>query len=169
MNKRRIPKLIIVADEIEGNRWGLKQEEQMFTCQDCGSMIFYVKKILGVVAEELDYAIMGWRSNRHYSIREIGIEIYCAECGTSSEYYNHFSYDKDSIICEHKDIDGEEIAEIEYCLRQFNEKGDFKPSYNFNEARILKEKLFSYEKKHPLKVDSLKKKTKKVKKKGGKK
>ena len=158
MNKRRIPKLIIVADEIKGNTWSLKQEEQMYTCQDCGSMIFYVKKILGVVVEELDIGIMGWRSNRHYSIREIGLNTYCAECGTFSDCYHTFLYDKGSVICEYEDIGGEGVAEIAYCLRQFNEKGDFKSSFNFGETKVLKEKLLEYEKKHPLKINKIKNK-----------
>ena len=167
MNKKRIPKLIIVADEIKSDSgWGLKQEEQMFTCQDCGGMIFYVKKILGVVAEELDIGIMGWRCDRNYSIREIGIDVYCAECGSCLEYYHSFSYDKESVVCEYKDIEGEEICEIEYCLRQFNEKGDFKSSFKSGESRLLKEKLLNYEKKHPVKVKKVRK-VKKGKMKGG--
>lgn len=163
MNKKRIPKLIIVADDIESDSmWSLRQEEQSCTCQDCGGMIFYIRKVWGVVAEDLDIGIMGWRGKRHYSLNELGINIYCAECGSSSEYYHSFSYDKDLVVCEHKDLDGEEMAEINYCLRQFNEKGDFKSSFNSSEVRLLKEKLLEYEKKHPFKID-------KIKKKGGKK
>jgi len=152
MNKERIPKLIIKPDEIEMN-WNLKQEEQMFTCQSCGSMIFYVKKILGVIAEETDYQIYGWRGKRNYRIIEIGIDIFCSECGEHNEWYHTFRYDKDQVVCEYDDIGGEETGEIEFCLRQFNEKGKFTPLFKTGEARLLKEKLLEYEKKHPIKIN----------------
>jgi len=150
MNKIRIPKLIIRADQIESN-WGLRQEEQITTCQYCGGMIFYVKKILGVVAEE-GCQILGWRSERNYQIREIGLTIFCAECGAHSENYHTFQYSKDAVVCTYEDIDGEEKEAIDFCLRQFNEKGDFIPPINTIELKLLKEKLKNYEKKHPLKL-----------------
>ena len=154
--KDRIPKLIIKAEEIEAN-WNLKQEEQMFTCQSCGSMIFYIKKILGVVAEESLFQIVGWRGKRNYQIREVGINLFCAECGKTNEYYHTFQYDKDAVVCNYDDIDGEEVNEIEFCLRQFNEKGKFTPLFKTGEAKLLKEKLEEYEKKHPIKLNKKKK------------
>lgn len=162
MNKKRIPKLIITADQIEEG-WGLRQEEQMTTCQSCGGMIFYVKKILGVIAEEMDFGVIGWRSKRNYRFTEIGLDIFCAECGDHHEYYHSFQYDKDAVVCEYTDLDGEEQGAIELCLRQFNEKGDFTPLYKTGEVTLLKDKLKAYELKHPIKLNnsSTKKKVKK--------
>ena len=165
MDKNRIPKLIITADQIESN-WGLRQEEQITTCQYCGGMIFYVEKILGVTAEENDYKIMGWRSKRNYSLTEIGLDIFCAECGKHSEGYHTFQYDKDAVVCAYDDIDGEEKEAIDFCLRQFNEKGDFTPPYHTAELKVLKKKLMDYEKKHPIKKEKAKKKKGKIKKSG---
>jgi len=163
-NKQRIPKLIVRADQIEGSGcFGLTHEEEMYKCYDCGGMIFYVKKILGIVAEESDFQIMGYRSKRRYSICPIGFNIYCSECSCFREDFSSFQYDKDAVVCSYDDIDGEEIAEIEFCLRQFNEKGNFTPLFATGESRVLKEKLMEYEKEHPIKVE--KKKIKKVRKK----
>ena len=152
MNKKRIPELVIIPDQIKGSTfWGLKLEENMFTCQDCGSMIVYVQKILGVTANDLDYSIVGWRSMRDYRISEIGINLYCAKCGESIELYHNFCWQKDQVVCEYDALEGEEMVDIEYCLRQFNEKGDFVPRFKTGETKLLKEKLVEYEKKHPLK------------------
>lgn len=157
MNKKRIPELVILPSEISGGTWGLKLEENMFTCTDCSSMIFYVKKIYGVIAENLEYSIIGWRSERHYQITEIGINLYCAKCGESREVFHNFCWDKDQVVCEYDDLDGEEMIDIEYCLRQFNERGDFTPRFKTGEAKLLKEKLIEYEKKHPVKLKKLNK------------
>ena len=153
MNKKRIPELVIIPDQINGSTWGLKLEENMFTCQDCGSMLVYVKKMLGVVAQDLDYGIVGWRSMRDYRVSEIGINLYCAKCGESIELFHKFVWHKDQVVCEYDDLEGEEMVDIEYCLRQYNEKGKFTPRYNNYEAKVLREKLAEYEKKHPIKLN----------------
>lgn len=153
--QERIPKLVIKPDEIDGpDCFGFNLNDNTTTCRDCGSHLFYIKKELGVIAEESDYGIMGNRSNennRTYRISEIGLVLYCAECGEFEENYTNFCYDKDTIVCSWDELGGSEVVEIEYCLHQWDQKGDFKPQWKCSELIYLKEQLKEYEKKHPLK------------------
>lgn len=170
--QERIPKLVIKPGEIEdSSHWALSLNDNTTTCGGCGSHLFYIKQELGVVAEENDFGIWGNRSNktnRTYCVREIGLTLYCAECGEYEETYHNFCYDKDTMVCTWDELSAVEKVEIEYCLYQWNQKGDFKPQWKCVEANYLKKKLKEYEKKHPLKLEKRRvKKKKKVK--GGKK
>ena len=169
--QERMPKLVIKPDEIDGpDAFGLNLNDNTVTCLDCGSHLFYIKEDLGVVAEESDYGIWGNRpnkNNRTYRVREVGLSIFCAECGAFNEIYHSFCYDKDTIVCSWDELGGAEKVEVEYCLNQFNQKGDFTPQWKTAETNVLKEKLIEYEQKHPIKLE--KKKVKKKKVKGGKK
>ena len=169
--QERMPKLVIKPDEIDGpDAFGLNLNDNTVTCLDCGSHLFYIKEDLGVVAEESDYGIWGNRpnkNNRTYRVREVGLSIFCAECGAFNEIYHSFCYDKDTIVCSWDELGGAEKVEVEYCLHQWDQKGDFTPQWKSTETNVLKEKLIEYEQKHPIKLE--KKKVKKKKVKGGKK
>lgn len=148
--KDRIPKLVILPGEISDNTgFALNLNEDTVTCNDCGSHLFYIKIEWGVVVEEHDYGILGNRSKRIYALREVGFALYCAECGQFEESYWKWFYPEDKVICTWDEINGAEKSEIEYCLRQFDQKGDFTPQYKCAEVNLLKEKLKEYEKKHP--------------------
>ena len=164
--KKQIHELVILPSEIkDNNSWGLNLNNNTTTCGDCGSHLFYIKEELGVVAEEHDMMIMNNRGHRMYNIRPIGLVLYCAKCSSFSEVYHSFCYDKDTIVCSWDELGGAEKIEIEYCLDQWDQKGDFKPQYKCSEVIYLKEKLKEYEKKHPLKLENKRKKLKKRKKK----
>jgi len=155
----RMPKLVIKPDEIEDkNYWALNLNENTTTCRDCGSHLFYIKEDLGVVVEENDYMVMHNRSEKAYAIRPIGLTLFCAECGAVGELYHSFCYDEDKVVCSWDELGSVEKVEIEYCLNQFNQKGDFTPQWKCSEANFLKQKLREYEKLHPLKLEKKRKK-----------
>jgi len=158
MHKKRIPMLVISPSEI-GDRslFGLNLNDNVIKCHECGSHLFYIKIEWGVVVEDFLYGVLGNRSNRCYALREIGLVIYCSICSEFNEHYGKYFYPEDKLVCTWDEIDGPERAEIEHCLHQFNQKGRFNPLYKCSEARILKEKLMDYEKRHPIK-DHIKKK-----------
>ena len=160
--QERIPKLVIKPSEIDGqDMFGLNLNDNTTTCRDCGSHLFYLKQELGVVAEENEFGIYNNLSNRTYNIRPVGLVLYCAECGEFEENYVNFCYDKDTIVCTWNELGDTEKVEIEYCLNQWDQKGDFTPQYKGIETITLKEKLKEYEKKHPIKsLIKPKKKTK---------
>jgi len=162
MFKKRIPKSVIRVDEIESKEiFGLNLNENTVACDCCGSYLCYIKTNLGVVAEDDDYGIIGNRGNRTYNVREIGLTIYCAECGEYIESYSSFSYDRDKVVCTWDELGDSEKAEIDYCLSQWDQKGDFKPQWKCSEVNVLKEKLKEYEKKHPIKNENKKNKRRK--------
>lgn len=166
--QERIPKLVIKPNEIDGQDvfgLNLSLNDNTVKCTDCGSHLFYIKIHWGIVAENDDYSILGNKSNRTYCLREVGMHLYCAECGVFEEMYHKWYYPEDKIIMTFEEVEMAEKCEVEYCLRQWDQKGDFKPQYNWSELISLKEKLKEYEKKHPIKLDKkpIKKKQKKRK------
>ncbi len=162
MYQKKQHKLVIIPNEIRDNaHWALNLNDDTITCSDCGSHLFYIKIEWGVVAEDNNYGIMGNRqniTNRTYNLREVGFALYCAECGEFEEHYWKNLYPEDKLICTWDELAGAEKAEIEYCLNQFDQKGDFKPSWKNPEVNVLKEKLKEYEKKYPLKKETKRKK-----------
>ena len=151
-NPEQIKKLVIKPSEIEDNNsWRLILGKNLHSCGDCNSNLTYIKIEWGVVAEDDTYQVMGNRSKRMYISREIGLTVYCAECGCFDEYYSKWFYPEDKLIMRFEDIEEAEMLEVDYCLNQFNQKGDFKPQYSFSELGELKKKLLEYEKKHKLK------------------
>lgn len=146
--EKRIPKLIVKASDIDSS--SLSDIDDLFSCYDCNSNLFYFKLRYGIVAEEHEYMTVGNKSNRSYQLRETGLNTFCAECGAFNENYWKNFYPEDRVIMFDMDIfDKDEMAEIENCLMQFNEHRDFKSRYNSNIFKELKEKLLEYEKKHP--------------------
>ena len=165
-NPEQIRKLVIRPDEIEGeDNWNISLNKNLFSCGDCNSNLAYVKIEWGVVEEDFIFQVMGNRSNRIYSLREIGLVIYCAECGCFHEQYSKWFYPEDKLIMHFDELEEAEMPEVEYCLNQFNQKKDFKPQYKFSKLGELKKKLLEYEKKYPVKVEKKKVKKKEVKKK----
>jgi len=156
-SKEMIHKLVINPVDIENdNYWGLDLKEKGLWCPDCGSHLMYGEIEWGVVAEILDYGIMGYHDNRQYTLREIGIHFHCAECGCFIETFSKWFYPEDKLVITYTDIDmldGVEKVEIEHCLQQFNQKKDFTPLYKYNGLTTLKEKLLEYEKKFPIKKE----------------
>lgn len=151
MTERTMAKLVLKPSEVV--RGGFDDIDNLMTCYDCKSTLFYIKVEYGIVANENDFWTVGHRSKRDYTLREIGFAMYCAECGDFRENYGKFFYPADRLLM--FDVldtcDADEKAEIENCLTQFNQKGDFKTRYNSNIFKELKKSLVEYEKKHPIK------------------
>ena len=155
-SKEMLHKLVINPNDIvnDNNCWGLDLKDKGLWCPDCGSHFMYGTIEWGVVAEDLDYGIIGYHSNRQYVLREVGLYFHCAECGCFIENYSKWFYPEDKLIMVYEDIDmldGVERVEIEHCLQQFNQKADFTSLYKYHGFTRLKEKLLEYEKKHPIK------------------
>ena len=150
----RINKSVLTANSIEGRgSWSLSQKENPVLCFYCKSPLFYIQIVWGIVEErELlgDIKIIGKERKSNYSLREVGLNLYCAECGHFHDDYCKYFYPKDKEVCSWSDeeLDLAELEEIKYCLIQFNEKGDFTPSYNSKEMIYLKKMLKEYEEKH---------------------
>jgi len=150
--------LVLRVDQILASKsrcWDLSVNENLVVCPDCKSIINYIKIEWGVVAEDNNYMVVGNRGKKTYQLREVGFIIYCAICGSFIENYGKWFYPEDRIIINLgmiDDLDAEERAEIEVCLSQFNQKGDFKARYDSPVFTELKKKLIDYEKKHPIKL-----------------
>lgn len=154
-NKKTIPELVILPSQIKGkDSFSINTNNNMISCNDCNSSLFYIKINWGVVAEEYDYGILGNKDNRVYVLREIGFSIYCAKCGEFNENYYKYFYPEDKLVMSDFDldeIDEDERAEIEVCLNQFNQKKDFTARYKIPIFTELKKKLKEYEDKHKIK------------------
>jgi len=150
MNKRRIPKLVIVPYEITREKLF---NRDFIKCRDCNSNLMYIEIQYGIVKEEEWYGIMGNKSNRTYNVRETGFCLYCAECGEFVENYCKFYHDDEIVYQLEGNTDEDEMVEINYCLHQFNQKRDFTPQYKFAELNIIKEKLKEFELKYPEKAE----------------
>ncbi len=149
----RINKSVLTADSIETQRgWTLAQKDNPLLCRYCKSPLFYVGVTWGVVDEQalLGIPILGKQRGYNYSLREIGFQLYCAECGHFHEHYEKYFYPDDKVVCSWNDeeLNFAEIEELWYCLEQFNRKGDFMPRYQSTEMIYLKRKLQEYEKAH---------------------
>lgn len=150
----RINKSVLTADSI-GTRegWSLAHKDNPVLCFYCKSPLFYVEIVWGVVEEEellKDIKVLGKEREPQYSLREIGLNLYCAECGHLHDDYCKYFYPEDKVVCswDDEELDLAEAEEIKYCLEQFNRKGDFTPRYHSNEMAYLKNKLKEYEEKY---------------------
>lgn len=153
--EERMPKLVIKPEFINTSwGYGLEDNVNLMICPFCLSPLHYIKINWGVVAENGFIQVMHNRSERCYQLREIGLSVYCAECGEFIECYSKWFYPEDRMITNFYDLDElgmDERAEIQNCLSQFNQKGDFVSRYKSNVFDNLKEELKKYEKKHPIK------------------
>jgi len=143
-NKERMHKLVIVPSELTQYNFG----EKLLSCYDCNSNLMYLRIQYGIVKEKDEFQIMNNRSKVVYSVREIGFSVYCAECGSFIENYFKFYNNDELVYSFDMELDEDEKAEIEYCLSQFNQKGDFVPRYKFGELNIIKEALLKADKKN---------------------
>ena len=148
----RINKLVLTADSIECKRWSLAQKDNPVLCSYCKSPLFYIGIEWGIVEERELHGIkvLGKEREPQYNIREVGLILYCAECGHFHENYSKYFYPEDKLVCSWSDdeLGLAEIEEIKHCLEQFNRNGDFKPNYKSTEMDYLKRKLLEYEKKY---------------------
>lgn len=153
MEKEKIAKLVLTLDGIENSRgWSLAQKDNPLLCYSCKSPLFYIEIVQGIVDETeifKDIKVLEKEREPQYSLREVGFNIYCAECGKFEEHYDKYFYPEDKLVCcwNDKEIDFAEIEEIKHCLEQFNRRGDFTPNYNSQEMKYLKAKLIEYERK----------------------
>ena len=153
-NLKQIKKLVISPDEFDDeNNFSLSLHDNLVSCRSCGSNLSYVKIRWGIIAEDNWFEILGDRGNRRYELREIGLDVYCAECGDFNEFYSKWFYPEDKLIIGFDELEDVEMHEIKHCLNQFNQKGNFKPLWKNYKVDLLKEKLIEYEKKHPIKVE----------------
>ncbi|MAG77630.1 MAG: hypothetical protein CL811_12820 [Colwelliaceae bacterium] len=146
----RINKSIITADSIEARKgWTLANKDNPVLCHYCKSPLFYIGLVWGIVDESdfnKEFKVIGQEHGSYY-MREVGLILYCAECGHFHEhYYKHF-FPNDKIICtwDDEEIDIAEIEEIRYCIAQYNKNGDFEPHFNNCQMNYLKKKLREYE------------------------
>lgn len=158
----RINKSVLTADSIECRRgWSLAQKDNPVMCLYCKSPLFYIEIVWGIVEEERwsDIKVLGKEREPQYRLQEIGLNLYCAECGHYNESYYKYFYPQDKVVCSWNDeeLDYAEIEEITYCLEQFNRKGDFTPRYHNHEMEYLKRKLKDYEEKRNKKIPLKKK------------
>ncbi len=165
----RINKSVLTADSIETRKgWSLAQKDNPVLCEYCKSPLFYVGIDWGIVEESSlfnDIKVIGKERNFQYYLREVGLILYCAECGNFNNHYSKYFYPEDKLVCSWNDeeLDIAEIEEIKHCLEQFNRKGDFIPNYQSPEISFLKKKLVEYEEKNSCKNDAKETKTKKLK------
>ena len=160
--KERIHKLVIKPEDIEAKTIGsISSHSNLLLCPYCKSPLHYTITRWGVVAEESLFQTLHNRDERCYSLREVGLWVYCAECGDSIDDYSKWFYPEDKMVLDWTDldeVDDEERAEIKVCLSQFNQKGTFKARYKSSVFERLKEELINYEKEHPIKKKEVKKK-----------
>mgnify|MGYP001570464852 FL=1 len=146
----RINKSVLTADSIEaGKGWSLAQKDNPVLCSYCKSPLFYIGIVWGVTEESnlLGIKVLGKDRPFQYSLREIGLNLYCAECGHFNDNYYKYFYPEDKVVCTWSDeeLDIAEAEEIKYCLEQFNRKGDFTALFHNREMDYLKKKLREYE------------------------
>lgn len=169
-NIERITKLILTADSIELRRgWSLAQKDNPLLCSYCKSPLFYVEIVWGVVdvtEEYKDFKVFGKEREPQYALREIGLQLYCAECGHFHEPYASYFYLLEKVVCSWNDeeLDIAEAEEIKHCLDQMNQKGDFTPNYRSIQMDYLKKKLVSYEEMLATYAESKKRRRKKQRK-----
>ncbi len=147
----RINKSVLTADSIEtGRGWSLAQKDNPLLCFYCKSPLFYVEIVWGIVEERgllWDIKVVGKEREPQYALREIGLNLYCAECGHFHNDYCKYFYPEDKVVCSWSDeeLDFAEAEELKYCLEQFNRKGDFTPRFHNKEMDYLKKMLKEYE------------------------
>ena len=150
----RINKSVLTAGSIETRKgWSLAQKDNPILCEYCKSPLFYVGIDWGIVEESWlfnDIKVLGKERDFQYHLREVGLILYCAECGHFHEHYSKYFYPEDKLVCSWNDeeLDIVEMEEIKHCLEQFNRKGDFTPNYPSPETSFLKKKLREYEEKY---------------------
>ena len=156
----KLTKLITKPSNIDAeNNWKLSMDEQLFICHDCHSNLFYISPIKGVVANECDCGIIYNKEKRYFTLTTIGLNIYCAECGSFNEDFTKYFYPEDKLIMTFNELDMVESYEVEHCLSQFNQKHTFTPLYKDSTFNLLLSKLNEYIKKYPLKPKKSKLKT----------
>jgi len=123
MESDRILKIVIKPSKIEArNKWSLAEKENLWNCYDCKGHLFYARVEHGVVKENTEYQILGHKNKTNYSLREIGMSLYCAECGSFQEFWNKNFYDTNQLIIswDDKELDGAEKEHIEQALEEYN-------------------------------------------------
>jgi hypothetical protein len=154
VDKKRVLKSVIMSSSIEGpGRWGLEQHDNISRCWDCGSNLFYVRLVWGVVDETKfhDFDIMGFK--RNYGLREIGLGLHCAECGSRNESYDKYFYPKDYQVCcmEDDELDFAEIEHVRFVLGYVNRNLFSIPkSLLYSEGKYVVDKIREYEKENKL-------------------
>lgn len=148
---KRIIKNVIMPVSIETrNGWSLSQKDNIFLCYQCKSPLMYIRQEHGVVEEEPHFPVENNRRKDYYMLRVVGLAIHCAECGAFQNDFSKWFYPEDKQVCswDEEELDMAEREEIEYCLIQFNQNGDFEPRFKSGELAYLKKKLEEYEKKN---------------------
>lgn len=151
--KNRLMKSVLTPNSIETRgMWSLAQKENVFLCDECKSPLMYVRQEHGVVEEEFAFPNLDGKE-KYFALRVIGLALYCAECGTFQDDFYKYFYPEDKLVCswDDDDLGLADLEEIQYCLQQFNNTGDFKATHESKEIRYLKEKLKEYIKNNPKK------------------
>lgn len=155
--KKGLIKYVVAVDSIETRGgWTLAQKENVARCPNCGGNIFYVRKEHGVVDESDDHEdLFREKDMRCYHLRQIGLALYCAECGEMEDFYDKFFHPTDKVVCSWDDEELEygEMEEVNFALLQFNKTGKMKLGYSDSNIKYLQRKLEEYEKEHPKKIN----------------
>jgi hypothetical protein len=152
IENERIPKLILLSSNIGLNN-GFNASRDFNKCSNCGSNIFYIKSVFGIVAENQEYMVLNNKEKRTFCLREIGFDIYCAECGDYCDDFHQYIYKKDDLVMSFDELEDYEKEEVGYCLAQYNQKHDFTQNYKATNLNLMKEKLNEWVKEHPIKED----------------
>ena len=154
--KNTMLKNVLTAESIETKRsWGFNLKENIITCCDCLSPLFYLARHWGVVEEESfsGIKIVGYRlGNKYLALREVGLVVYCAECGVFNEDYSTWVYPDKKIIVTWRDeeIDYAEREEIEQALSVYNNTGQVKANYESSAVIHLRKEIKEYEEKNKI-------------------
>ena len=153
--KKFILKNVLTADSIDSRgSFGFGMEDNKVICDDCLSPLFYVAKTWGIVEETWDYNVVGFRGKQNLALRELGLALFCSECGAFNDDFDTWVYPDEKVVCTWKD-DGLDYAEkevIQAAINSYNRTGEVKGFYESSEIKYLREKVREYEEKNNIKT-----------------
>lgn len=117
----RIPKLVLKKIEIETKNFNIDCTE----CYECNGNLFYIAEEFGI-AYEGDYKVSGYVFKKgSLSLTNVGMTLFCAECGSHNEGYNKWMFDDDKIVhsWDRDDLDADDKDMIEVFLSKLNKTG----------------------------------------------
>lgn len=149
--KERIPKLVLLPSSIECRGWSLADKDNTFECYDCKSRLFYVRQQFGIVDEgPMVYQVLGYKNKDepHIAFRQVGLALFCAECGSFNDDFYKYFYPVEKTICT---WDDDELAiaekeEIELVIDIFNRTGkiEIKDMFGSSQLNYMKKKIEEY-------------------------
>lgn len=152
--KNTILKNVLTPNSIETRgSWSLAHKDNIIQCMECKGSLFYVRRQWGIVEEEtmMGIEVAGYkRGNRYLVMREIGLALYCGECGQFEDDFSTWVYPEDKTICtwDDEELGIAEKEEVYQAIDVYNHTGEVKANYESGQIRYLREKVKEYEKKN---------------------